>query len=536
MSDQYDAPQGAQPGEPDRLGSGPAVERVTGGSAGASTGGRRGRVALAAVAVVGIGALGAGAWAVTTFLASDAQPAEALPADTLLYASVDLDPGGEQKIEALRMADKFPALRKELGLSEDDDLRRVLLDKLGEEPGCDLDFDEVEPWLGSQAAVAAVPGEEEAEPEGVVVVAITDRDEAAADEDALRACAGTDDAGFALTDEWLVLAGSQQVADDVASGDGDTLAGDADFEKWTGEVGDLGILNAYAAPEAGRMLGDAIGSSASGEGGWFSYGDESPGADPMPEEAMTALRDFGGAAFTVRFADGTVEAEAASDNATAADFLGSAGAADLVAGLPDDTAAALGISFADGWAGALTEQFSEAAANDEMNDLLANVADQFEGALGDSAVLSVGAGMDPDQLGSADADLPVGLTVQGDADTIESSIDELLGLVPQEVQPLLVTESEGDKVALSPDADYRDALLNGSGDTLGDSETFRSVVPEAADAQALAYVDFDALQSWLPELVGGDEADEDLAPLRALGVSAAQDGDVSRVTLRLATD
>ena len=78
---------------------------------------------IAALAVVGVGA-----WAAAQFFATGAQPSEALPAGTIGYASIDLDPSGAQKIEALRTLNKFPAFKDELDLEHrrrrpPDDLR-----------------------------------------------------------------------------------------------------------------------------------------------------------------------------------------------------------------------------------------------------------------------------------------------------------------------------------------------------------------------------------------------------------------------------
>ena len=103
----------------------------------------------------GIVLIGVGAWAAWSFLATGPQPAEALPDSTLAYVSVDLDPSGGQKIEALRTLKKFPAFEDEVGLDTDDDIRKC---DLRPGPGRrssapDLDYaDDVEPWLGDRFA------------------------------------------------------------------------------------------------------------------------------------------------------------------------------------------------------------------------------------------------------------------------------------------------------------------------------------------------------------------------------------------------
>src|SRR5215210_3649132 len=86
---------------------------------------------LAGATVVGLAAIGAGVWAATSFFATGAQPAEALPDSTIGYASIDLDPSGGQKIEALRTLNKFPAFEDKLGLDADDDIKRAIFDRAG---------------------------------------------------------------------------------------------------------------------------------------------------------------------------------------------------------------------------------------------------------------------------------------------------------------------------------------------------------------------------------------------------------------------
>ena len=74
--------------------------------------------------VVGLLALGAGAWAALNFFQQGAQPAQALPASTVAYASIDLDPSGGQKIDAFRTLEKFPAFKDEVGIHSVDDVRK----------------------------------------------------------------------------------------------------------------------------------------------------------------------------------------------------------------------------------------------------------------------------------------------------------------------------------------------------------------------------------------------------------------------------
>ena len=84
---------------------------------------------VAGGALLGVSVVAAGAWAgYSMFFATGPQAAEALPAATVGYVSVDLDPSGQQKLEALRTLRKFPAFVDNVDLVQDDDLRLALFE------------------------------------------------------------------------------------------------------------------------------------------------------------------------------------------------------------------------------------------------------------------------------------------------------------------------------------------------------------------------------------------------------------------------
>lgn len=217
---------------------------------------RRPRRRAAAVAgIVGIVAVvGGGAWAWQMWAAQGPQPAEALPADTLAYVAVDLDPPGGQKVAAYRVLKKVPSLEKELGLGSEDDLRQSLVESLAEDGGCDLPWGEVESWAGERGALAVVPMDE---PKLVVALQVADPDRARAGLEKVGRSCGEDQFGFAVGDGWAVLAESEEVARQVqAEAEDANLAGDADFKELTDAAGDPGVVTLYAAPEAGQALLD----------------------------------------------------------------------------------------------------------------------------------------------------------------------------------------------------------------------------------------------------------------------------------------
>lgn len=341
-------------------------------------------IALGAI-VAGGAVVAGGAWAATSFFATGAQPAEALPDSTVAYFSVDLDPSGGQKIEAIRTLRKFPAFTDKVDLETDDDLRERLFEEITSSGECEgLDYaDDVKPWLGSRAAMAAVDlGEDE--PAAVGVVQVTDDGKAEEGMTTLiEACGGTGDegtedggtGGWVVDGDWMVVAETEEIAQQVVdAADGSTLAADASFGEWTGEAGDDGFMSIYVAKSAAKYLEDAAGMGMLGD----PLGMTSPdamsmdqdcladattpdeidacfsditepstdtGSEEIPPEIQQMINDFDGAAATVRFNDGAVEVEYAMSDyqKELTKFLGSTDGVDMVSDLPEDTIAAFGI-------------------------------------------------------------------------------------------------------------------------------------------------------------------------------------------------
>ena len=236
----------------------------------------RRKILVAGGAVAGLVLVAGGVAFASWYFSNGAQPAEALPASTIGYASIDLDPSGSQKIEAYRMLRKFPALKDKIG-SADDDLREKLFDAIQNDANCkNLDYaDDIEPWLGDRAAVAAVDTGAD-QPTPVFVIQVKDAGKAESGLDKIKKCAvgesadtGSGSGGWAVNGDWAIIAETdklaQQVADDAENS---SLADDEDYRNWTDQVGDAGVVNLYAAPDAGQFLannlaGGLFGGSAS---------------------------------------------------------------------------------------------------------------------------------------------------------------------------------------------------------------------------------------------------------------------------------
>jgi Protein of unknown function (DUF3352) len=510
--------------------------------------------------VVLLAGLGAGAWAALGFFQQGAQPAEALPSSTVGYISIDLDPAGGQKIDAFRTLNKFPAFKDEVGVNSVDDIRRKVGESLLEDTHCiHLTYDhDIDPWLGERAAAAAVDvGGDKTD--FVVVVQVKDEGKARDAFTTLNSCDTQEPpAGFVVHNGWAVLAQSQEVADEVSDAtDHGTLADDATYQKWTKAVGDAGVVNAYASPAAGRVLAQQLSGlfegTLSGAGESFTTsstttmtatgsGSAATGADPFTK----ALSSFKGGAATLRFTgDGLEFAMAANGSAgQLSEVTGNDGGA-LVQRLPDDTAAAAGISFPKGWLDRQLDQMSDLfgsgmSQDDGMRELsretgLAVPAD-IETLLGSGVSISVGKDIDLEAAENSDSlsGLPIGVTVKGDPAAIERVLDKLRAKTGSDLA-FLGSDSSGDLVAIGPTAAYRQHLLDGG--NLGDDDTFRGVVPDAGDASSVLFVNMDSLEPAITKAAAGDqETLDNITPLRAMGMSTWNDGGTIKFSFKVTTN
>ena len=519
---------------------------------------------IAVGAIVAGGAVVAGgAWAATSFFATGAQPAEALPASTVAYFSVDLDPSGGQKIEAIKTLRKFPGFTDKVDLQTDDDLRERFFEEVTSSGECEgLDYDaDVKPWLGSRAAMAVVDlGEDEPTPVGVVQT--TDSGKA---EDGLSAlvdacgggeAAGGDVGGWVVDGDWIVVAETPEIAQKVVdAADGSTLAGDASFEEWTGEAGDDGFMSMYVGKGVTKYLDELGGMGGMGMMGmpgaamgedekWLA---EEPPSEEVPEELQQMIDDFDGMAATVRFDDGAVEIEYAMSNyqPDMTKFIDSQNGADMVAGLPDDTVAAFGMSLEEGWAGAMLDYVKsnlpdESATIDEQlaqfeSETGLAFPEDVETLLGEGVTVSLGSGLDPDAVANGGpGEVPVGIRIDGDADEIQAVLDKIAAQAgPEMAEFMQVTEGDGYAVLALQDG-YRGELEGGG--SLGDSAAYSEVV-ESDEAQSLLFVNFNADDDWLVRLTGDSpEVSKNLEPLSAFGVSGWVDDDVVHGLLKVTTD
>ncbi|UUZ59633.1 DUF3352 domain-containing protein [Nocardioides sp. B-3] len=366
--------------------------------------------------------------------------------------------------------------------------------------------------------------------------------------------------GWVVSGDWVVIseteADAQKVVDATEKG---SLADDADFQRWTGEAGEPGVISMYAAPAAGEYMSRYLGDMA-GMGSMF--GVPAPGMefDPetgefpeiMPDEEPTvppeleqALADFDGAAATVRFDDGALEVEMASSNYQpdmTENFLGDAGV-ELVEGLPDDTVAAFGPGLGEGWAQAMLDYFETTSAGAfDVDELIAEAEAEtgldlpadLETLLGEGVAVAVGSGIDPDAIvNGGPAEAPFGLKIKGDAAEIRAVLDKVKDPAGPEAAPFLeVTESDGYAV-LGTNEDYIAALA--AGGKLGETAAYDEVIED--DAASVLFLNFNSDDDWLVRVSKDEpELSENLEPLSAVGASGWIDGEVIHGVYKVTTD
>jgi hypothetical protein len=563
-------PPGAADG-PEYLGSAEATGDPT--YFGTGPGGGRSWGILAGVTVAVLAVVGLGGWGAFTLLSGGgSQPSEAFPADTIGYVSIDLDPAADQKIEGLSILRKFPGIEKELDISDRDDLRRYVFEKIQDEGECkDVDYEEdIAPWIGDRLGVGAVPqGEDDVA--ALVALQVTDQEAAPAGLDALARCGGGDDAefGYAFSGDYAVITETTKqarlLADEAAEG---SLADDETFQARMSEVGDSGIVTMYASADAPDYLVDLQESMfavpdagvqtvsaepLSEQGVVLTSGPIAPGSDQMPDEMTEQLKklyaDFEGMAGVVRFEDGAVEFEFAAAGMPSGLPGGSTDEGTGVTELPASTGAAMALALPDNWLEEYLRQISavmgEGMSIDEMLSQLEqesglSLPEDVETLLGDNVAIAVDADTDFEALESSEdgRELLAGIKVQGEPEEILPIVEKIKAKIGPEADRLVVEDGDG-VVAFGLNPDYVEGLLS-EGD-LGDEESFQDVVPDAEDASSVFYVNFDAGDGWALELAeqageGAPEAKENVEPLDALGLSTWVDDDVQHALFRMTTD
>src|SRR6476661_3004635 len=227
-----------------------------------------GVVAIVASVVVVVLVVAGGFAAWRWFSGAGPRPAEVLPASTFGLVTVDLDPSGGQKVEAIKTLRKFPSFRDQVGLKPDSDPLKRLFDEAQKDGNCkDLDYErDVKSWIGQRLGFGGVEVDGKARP--VAALQVSDADNAKTGFPRLAKCLEMSDYGWTLTDDYIVISDTTALAKQiVAAGKKAPLSENADFQKWTDEAGGAGIMNAYVGRKAVDVMSEELSSGSGALGG-----------------------------------------------------------------------------------------------------------------------------------------------------------------------------------------------------------------------------------------------------------------------------
>ena len=480
------------------------------------SGGKGRTVALVGgiVAIVGLGA--GGAWAWQQVGGGGAQPESVMPASTVAFAKVDLDPSAGQKLDAIRFIRKFPRAKDKV--SEDSDLRKVVFDAIKDDAGLDgVDYaKDVEPWLGKRLGFGLVPGKDaHSKPVPVLALAVTDADAA---RKGLPRVAGSLDGECQVLDDYALCTekAAGQLGAVVAAAKKGSLADNATFTKDLGDLGEDGIAAAWFD---GSKLSEALGEL---------------GAAGLSSLTTTAPSASGHGAYALRFDGPNLELAGHVGGLSTRIAAGSAGTTGLSA-LPKGTLAAIGVANAGEQLRTTWPQTEKSlrsmVGEQQFTDGLAQAQealgitlpeDLFK-ALGTQLTVSFGG------MGEGHADPQVAIVTNGDRAVLQKLAD-VAG--QQTVGAPLTLKRAGDRSVLALSEGYAGTVAGGSG--LGDTEAFKTALPDAANARFAAYADIAGLVREFKDEAPAQEA-ADLAPVAALGFSVSGEGDHAEFRVRLTT-
>jgi hypothetical protein len=480
---------------------------------------KRGRAWLAAgVAALLVVAVGGGAWAFNALRSKGPQPEEVLPADAVAYVRMDLDPSADQKLNALRFFKKFPEVDKKLG-DEEEDLRKTLWEAIASEDDDlkDLDYaTDIEPWLGNRAAMAAVPaGDSGTEP--VAVLHITDQEKA--EEAVKKIRSEDDDTGVAFTDDYMVIADTQQIADDVVKAAAEKpLAENEDFRADMAALDSTGVLSFWADA---KELANEVGDESMGQ-----LGAASTQFDGRVVGALSFESNY--AQLEARLRGGQIP-EVQDKGIKLGELPES-----TVVGL---SVAGAGASLEQNWS--MVESALRASAGDQYNAVIDAARQQFGIELPGDLVTILGKeftiALDEEGLadavqGRASALPKVGFrSTPADVDQAKDVLDKVTNLLSAAGAPFqLGTATSSDAVALATSESYAQALVEEGG--LSDTDAFRQVVANTENAQFGLFVDIDKLEQLAPSSMSNRDVIE---PLKAVGMSGYTTDDGAAFTLRV---
>jgi hypothetical protein len=464
--------------------------------------------------VVGVVVLAGAAVAAFVLLSGRGpQPESAMPADTIGFVKIDLDPSAGQKVNALRfLRDNLPA---DSGVSVDPNSEDPIGDALtstGLFDGEDFAWQDIDAWVGDRAAIAAIPA---AAGEVAPVFILRVDDESAM---ASFLTAHSPETPFAMVrNGYAVIAESQDAVDSV-SGATAWLADSAPFQADMSQLGGGQILVGWADVAAAQIAQQAVNGFA---------GTDLPSRDDVSVTGRVAM----GLAVEPDVLELLTVASDLSVNGDTPPWMSSS--ADL-SSLPADAVAAVTV-------GNLGEYLDGILSLSAVRELVPDLEEQVDAETGlgvDDVIRVMSTTMTAFAMESAagfeDAPLVGVRLAQTDA-TTSASVGDLLGAADMVDAVRMADGTGADGTAYvelsSPDQDDPFGQI---GETLADVPSFGKVIVD--DAAIAAYVNMSSVWKYLAAQSPETESFPDITAAGLAYEMAAEGDNVSRVRLRVAFD
>jgi Protein of unknown function (DUF3352) len=495
---------------------------------------RKRRTAIVAgVSAVLVAAAGVGAYAGFSAWTGSGikEPENAFPASTAAFIRVDLKPGYRDQIAFDNLAKKFPSS----GKSTSDlvtDMERSML------KGSDLNYDaDVKPWFGQRAGVGVYMGQKN---QMVMLIALASADDEKAKQTLAKEQAGKNDFGYVVRDGYALLAlgnssldlqGAAEAASQEAASD--SLAGDSKFKSTVEGLAGHNLVIGYAdLAKLGPILksNGLAGSPASMPGmlgGIAGLG----GTAALGGGAASLDRLTGTMAIGAAVAGDGIEIRGHSEGMPTAARSSSVNTLDTMAEMPDSAIVAAALQGLDknsntvkqlksmlasgmGLAGGSSGEPMPAGAAEMMGNLVTDVLT--------SRVLSfefsgITAGKPNLVITSVAND-------QNSATELMSSLGMLEGAVPG-----LDIKQDGATVRAT-------VGTTPSGGKLGDSPLYREAMNGVNTSSMSLYIDVQKLLAVVaPSTPSSADSRvlQNLAPVKAIGVSGSQNGSSSDELIRI---
>jgi Protein of unknown function (DUF3352) len=503
--------------------------------------------------------IGGGAFATYQYLnGGGPQPAEALPADTLGYFRIDLDPSASQKVNAFRLLRRVPEFEDATGISSDtEDLRKLMFETMIQDSDCGLSYEnDVEPWIGDRAGFGVVPAGDRTV--SVAAIQVSDQQAAQNAVEAVEKCglntSGLGTGGFSSGIDVASAGGSRMLSSSAptsAAAEGDNVGFVGDYMLIADDADALPdiIDSAKSSPlsESEQFQSDM--DALDGEGiasFWFDV-------DGLNDQggSMAGLGSTEGAAKQIHTAFGAIRA--GSDNieyvmqATTDADIGS-DIVNPIGELPDSTLAALSASGGgdlvdEYWPNlqGLVESFGGPSAypqmlNDVQQETGLQLPDDLRTILGDNVTVAMDStGMSAENLAGQDpSKLYFGARLTTDQAAIHDVVDRVNGALTAKGKPALTTEDSDNGLVVASNQDYAQMLAEG-GD-LASADGFDTAVPDASTASVAFYLDFDRLSDAMAQDDASSDDLDTIEPMKALGATLTQVDGGQRLTMRLVFD